>query len=161
MVLFTGLCYWFLNHAPHNCFLLFQSINQSRDRDFLHELCKNYRILVHIFKYLSVTDLLRAAQVCLLWRDLAFHPSLVSLDGSVFLSHIHVSWCQYQNNISKTFIDIDLENKPRVTHPLKWAPCWTVQYLIDISGSYFCFYILPLELCEPFRLLTLAPSCKS
>lgn len=46
------------------------------DNTFLGELSHRYLLLRHIFKYLSVRDLLVASQVCLQWRDLAFSSSL-------------------------------------------------------------------------------------
>ncbi|KAK4294871.1 hypothetical protein Pmani_032537 [Petrolisthes manimaculis] len=86
-----------------------QDINVSRDRDFIYELCKNYRILAHIFRYLSVTDLLKAAQVCLLWRDLAFHPSLWEVTG---IRNIGVrSWSSFANFLERRNVKVlDLRN---------------------------------------------------
>ncbi|KAK3884805.1 hypothetical protein Pcinc_010943 [Petrolisthes cinctipes] len=86
-----------------------QDINVSRDRDFIYELCKNYRILAHIFRYLSVTDRLNAAQVCLLWRDLAFHPSLWEVTR---IRNIGVrSWSNFANFLERRNAKVlDLRN---------------------------------------------------
>ncbi|KAG7176381.1 putative F-box domain-containing protein 3 [Homarus americanus] len=54
----------------------FQSHTRSRSQYFLRDLSQSYRVLVRVFKYLSVKDLLMASRVCLLWRDLAYSPSL-------------------------------------------------------------------------------------
>lgn len=48
----------------------------ERESSFLGELSQRYLLLRHVFKYLSVRDLLVASQVCMLWRDLALSPSL-------------------------------------------------------------------------------------
>lgn len=39
-------------------------------------VCTGYHALSRIFQYLKVQELLRAARVCRMWRDLAAHPSL-------------------------------------------------------------------------------------
>ena len=39
-------------------------------------VCAGYHALSRIFQYLKVQELLRAARVCRMWRDLAAHPSL-------------------------------------------------------------------------------------
>ncbi|XP_071524427.1 uncharacterized protein [Panulirus ornatus] len=53
-----------------------KDVMKSKGQDFLRDLSQSYRILLRIFKYLSVKDLLMASRVCLLWRDLAYRPSL-------------------------------------------------------------------------------------
>ncbi|XP_011503795.1 PREDICTED: uncharacterized protein LOC105366895 isoform X2 [Ceratosolen solmsi marchali] len=43
---------------------------------FMVSVCAGYDALSRIFQYLKVQELLRAARVCRMWRDLAAHPSL-------------------------------------------------------------------------------------
>nr|XP_050869526.1 uncharacterized protein LOC127072819 isoform X1 [Vespula vulgaris] len=43
---------------------------------FMDNVCAGYHALLRIFQYLKVQELLRAARVCKMWRDLAAHPSL-------------------------------------------------------------------------------------
>ncbi|OXU21071.1 hypothetical protein TSAR_015732, partial [Trichomalopsis sarcophagae] len=43
---------------------------------FMVSVCAGYHALSRIFQYLKVQELLRAARVCRMWRDLAAHPSL-------------------------------------------------------------------------------------
>ncbi|XP_012278875.1 uncharacterized protein LOC105698850 isoform X2 [Orussus abietinus] len=43
---------------------------------FMFSVCAGYHALSRIFQYLKVQELLRAARVCKMWRDLAAHPSL-------------------------------------------------------------------------------------
>ncbi|KAF7413671.1 hypothetical protein HZH68_002160 [Vespula germanica] len=43
---------------------------------FMDNVCAGYHALLRIFQYLKVQELLRAARVCKMWRDLASHPSL-------------------------------------------------------------------------------------
>ena len=43
---------------------------------FMVSVCAGYHALSKIFQYLKVQELLRAARVCKMWRDLAAHPSL-------------------------------------------------------------------------------------
>ncbi|KAK2588674.1 hypothetical protein KPH14_001573 [Odynerus spinipes] len=43
---------------------------------FMDSVCAGYHALLRIFQYLKVQELLRAARVCKMWRDLAAHPSL-------------------------------------------------------------------------------------
>lgn len=42
----------------------------------MDSVCAGYHALLRIFQYLKVQELLRAARVCKMWRDLAAHPSL-------------------------------------------------------------------------------------
>jgi len=42
----------------------------------MNSVCSGYHALLRIFQYLKVQELLRAARVCKMWRDLAAHPSL-------------------------------------------------------------------------------------
>ena len=46
---------------------------------FMMNVCAGYSSLLHVFQYLKVQELLRAARVCRMWRDVASHPSLVSV----------------------------------------------------------------------------------
>lgn len=43
---------------------------------FMATICAGYQALSQVFQYLKVHELLRAARVCRMWRDLAAHPSL-------------------------------------------------------------------------------------
>ncbi|XP_015117956.1 uncharacterized protein LOC107041748 isoform X2 [Diachasma alloeum] len=43
---------------------------------FMVSVCAGYHALSRIFQYLKVQELLRAARVCRMWRDLAAHPAL-------------------------------------------------------------------------------------
>ncbi|XP_054015205.1 uncharacterized protein LOC128896072 isoform X4 [Hylaeus anthracinus] len=43
---------------------------------FMDSVSAGYHALLRIFQYLKVQELLRAARVCKMWRDLAAHPSL-------------------------------------------------------------------------------------
>ncbi|XP_069688830.1 uncharacterized protein [Periplaneta americana] len=43
---------------------------------FMMNVCAGYSSLLHVFQYLKVQELLRAARVCRMWRDMASHPSL-------------------------------------------------------------------------------------
>lgn len=45
---------------------------------FMMNVCAGYSSLLHVFQYLKVQELLRAARVCRMWHDVASHPSLVS-----------------------------------------------------------------------------------
>ncbi|XP_076247077.1 uncharacterized protein LOC143187029 isoform X2 [Calliopsis andreniformis] len=51
-----------------------QEIEQQQH--FMDSVCAGYHALLRIFQYLKVQELLRAARVCKMWRDLAAHPSL-------------------------------------------------------------------------------------
>ncbi|XP_019699884.1 uncharacterized protein LOC105189461 isoform X2 [Harpegnathos saltator] len=51
-----------------------QEIEQQQN--FMGSVCAGYHALLRIFQYLKVQELLRAARVCKMWRDLAAHPSL-------------------------------------------------------------------------------------
>ena len=42
----------------------------------MDSVCAGYNALSRIFQYLKVQELLRAARVCKMWRDLAAHPAL-------------------------------------------------------------------------------------
>jgi hypothetical protein len=46
---------------------------------FMMNVCAGYSSLLHVFQYLKVQELLRAARVCRMWHDMASHPSLVSI----------------------------------------------------------------------------------
>lgn len=46
---------------------------------FMMNVCAGYSSLLHVFQYLKVQELLRAARVCRMWHDVASHPSLVSV----------------------------------------------------------------------------------
>ncbi|KAL0120166.1 hypothetical protein PUN28_008074 [Cardiocondyla obscurior] len=48
----------------------------EQQQNFLTSVCAGYHALLRIFQYLKVQELLRAARVCKMWRDLAAHPSL-------------------------------------------------------------------------------------
>lgn len=52
---------------------------------FMRNLSAGYDALLQVFHYLKVQELLRAARVCRMWRDLAGHPTLVSTFFIVFL----------------------------------------------------------------------------
>ncbi|XP_063977307.1 uncharacterized protein LOC135162594 isoform X2 [Diachasmimorpha longicaudata] len=43
---------------------------------FMVSVCAGYHALSRVFQYLKVQELLRAARVCRMWRDLAAHPAL-------------------------------------------------------------------------------------
>ncbi|XP_034947108.1 uncharacterized protein [Chelonus insularis] len=43
---------------------------------FMSTVCAGYNALTRIFQYLKVQELLRAARVCKMWRDVAAHPAL-------------------------------------------------------------------------------------
>ncbi|PSN55005.1 hypothetical protein C0J52_02318 [Blattella germanica] len=43
---------------------------------FMMNVCTGYSSLLHVFQYLKVQELLRAARVCRMWRDVASHRSL-------------------------------------------------------------------------------------
>ncbi|XP_014296375.1 uncharacterized protein LOC103578182 isoform X2 [Microplitis demolitor] len=43
---------------------------------FMSTVCSGYNALSRVFQYLKVQELLRAARVCKMWRDLAAHPAL-------------------------------------------------------------------------------------
>ncbi|KAJ8687176.1 hypothetical protein QAD02_022970 [Eretmocerus hayati] len=45
-------------------------------QNFMASICAGYNALTKIFQYLKVQELLRAARVSRMWRDLAAHPSL-------------------------------------------------------------------------------------
>ncbi|XP_020299723.1 uncharacterized protein LOC109863693 isoform X2 [Pseudomyrmex gracilis] len=48
----------------------------EQQQNFMVSICAGYNALLRIFQYLKVQELLRAARVCKMWRDLAAHPSL-------------------------------------------------------------------------------------
>ncbi|OAD62339.1 F-box/LRR-repeat protein 7 [Eufriesea mexicana] len=48
----------------------------EQQQHFMDSVCAGYHALLRIFQYLKVQELLRAARVCKMWRDLAAHPSL-------------------------------------------------------------------------------------
>ncbi|XP_011881768.1 PREDICTED: uncharacterized protein LOC105569705 isoform X2 [Vollenhovia emeryi] len=48
----------------------------DQQQTFMNSVCAGYHALLRIFQYLKVQELLRAARVCKMWRDLAAHPSL-------------------------------------------------------------------------------------
>ncbi|XP_077281675.1 uncharacterized protein LOC143908158 isoform X2 [Temnothorax americanus] len=48
----------------------------EQQQNFMNSVCADYHALLRIFQYLKVQELLRAARVCKMWRDLAAHPSL-------------------------------------------------------------------------------------
>ncbi|KAG7197587.1 hypothetical protein KM043_006053 [Ampulex compressa] len=48
----------------------------DHQQHFMDSVCAGYHALLRIFQYLKVQELLRAARVCKMWRDLAAHPSL-------------------------------------------------------------------------------------
>ncbi|XP_066583974.1 serine-rich adhesin for platelets isoform X2 [Prorops nasuta] len=48
----------------------------EQQQHFMVSVCAGYHALLRIFQYLKVQELLRAARVCKMWRDLAAHPSL-------------------------------------------------------------------------------------
>jgi hypothetical protein len=60
-----------------------QAHNLDTERHFMQyfmmNVCTGYSSLLHVFQYLKVQELLRAARVCRMWRDMASHPSLVSI----------------------------------------------------------------------------------
>ncbi|XP_076662681.1 uncharacterized protein LOC143365954 isoform X2 [Andrena cerasifolii] len=49
---------------------------EQQQQHFMDSVCAGYHALLRIFQYLKVQELLRAARVCKMWRDLAAHPSL-------------------------------------------------------------------------------------
>ncbi|XP_043283732.1 uncharacterized protein [Venturia canescens] len=49
---------------------------ENDQRHFMVSVCAGYNALSRIFQYLKVQELLRAARVCRMWRDLAAHPNL-------------------------------------------------------------------------------------
>lgn len=59
-------------------FMFFRKKNQEveQQQNFMVSICAGYNALLRIFQYLKVQELLRAARVCKMWRDLAAHPSL-------------------------------------------------------------------------------------
>ncbi|XP_076474475.1 uncharacterized protein LOC117158613 isoform X6 [Bombus vancouverensis nearcticus] len=50
--------------------------DKEQQQHFMDSVCAGYHALLRIFQYLKVQELLRAARVCKMWRDLAAHPSL-------------------------------------------------------------------------------------
>ncbi|CAL7943718.1 unnamed protein product [Xylocopa violacea] len=50
--------------------------DMEQHQHFMDSVCAGYHALLRIFQYLKVQELLRAARVCKMWRDLAAHPSL-------------------------------------------------------------------------------------
>ncbi|KAK7077622.1 hypothetical protein SK128_001057, partial [Halocaridina rubra] len=61
-------------------------------KDFLQELSQSYRLLLHVFRYLTAKDLMVTSRVCLMWRDISYSQSLWS---SLRLRNICVSdWNQ-------------------------------------------------------------------
>ncbi|XP_076281260.1 uncharacterized protein LOC143209475 isoform X2 [Lasioglossum baleicum] len=50
--------------------------HHQQPQHFMDSVCAGYHALLRIFQYLKVQELLRAARVCNMWRDLAAHPSL-------------------------------------------------------------------------------------
>ncbi|XP_017881306.1 uncharacterized protein LOC108625648 isoform X2 [Ceratina calcarata] len=51
-------------------------LENEQNQHFMDSVCAGYHALLRIFQYLKVQELLRAARVCKMWRDLAAHPSL-------------------------------------------------------------------------------------
>jgi len=55
-----------------------------------------YTALRHVFKFLPMSDLLRASQVCHLWRDIAFSSALVSQKNRylrmLYLTYARLFW---------------------------------------------------------------------
>lgn len=75
---------------------------------FMMNVCAGYSSLLHVFQYLKVQELLRAARVCRMWHDMASHPSLVSIQKHIIfklacIKFLFVSWKQKLKvlNISK------------------------------------------------------------
>lgn len=48
----------------------------KQQQNIMNLVCTGYHALLRIFQYLKVRELLQAARVCKMWRDLAAHPSL-------------------------------------------------------------------------------------
>lgn len=55
-----------------------------------------YHGLLHVFRYLTVQELMAAAGVCKLWRDLALHHSHVR--SSHLFSYIYIHFA-YRKNV--------------------------------------------------------------
>ncbi|XP_012256554.2 titin homolog [Athalia rosae] len=53
-----------------------QQLESDRRQHFMVSVCAGYHALSRVFQYLKVQELLRAARVCKMWRDLAAHPAL-------------------------------------------------------------------------------------
>ena len=75
------------------------------DNTFLGELSQRYLLLRHIFKFLSVKDLLVASQVCLLWRDLAFSSTLVS---DLLMYQYHLALLLRHLKLNKLVVSLSL-----------------------------------------------------
>ncbi|XP_063593606.1 uncharacterized protein LOC134770549 isoform X2 [Penaeus indicus] len=69
-----------------------KAMESLKKQEFLRDLSQSYRLLLRVFKYLSVKDLLVASCVCVMWRDLAYSSSLW---GTVRLRNVCVrDWSQ-------------------------------------------------------------------
>ncbi|XP_018392974.1 PREDICTED: uncharacterized protein LOC108772026 isoform X2 [Cyphomyrmex costatus] len=53
-----------------------QNQQELEQQNYMNLFCAGYDSLLRTFQYLKVQELLRAARVCKMWRDLAAHPSL-------------------------------------------------------------------------------------
>ncbi|XP_046625794.1 uncharacterized protein LOC124307777 isoform X3 [Neodiprion virginianus] len=51
-------------------------VESEQRQHFMVSVCAGYHALSRVFQYLKVQELLRAARVCKMWRDLAAHPAL-------------------------------------------------------------------------------------
>ena len=80
---------------------------KSLNVDFHSALSSGYYALLHVFKYLGLEDKLRAAQVCKVWHELAFHPSIwttISLKGIKVYDWVQLS--ELLNRVSCRHLDL-------------------------------------------------------
>nr|XP_027223473.1 uncharacterized protein LOC113815642 isoform X1 [Penaeus vannamei] len=93
-----------------------KAVEAPKKQEFLRELSQSYRLLLHVFKYLSVKDLLVASCVCVMWRDLAYSSSLW---GTVRLRNVCVrDWAQLARFMERRNVrNIDLR-KMIFRHPV-------------------------------------------
>ncbi|XP_042887616.1 uncharacterized protein LOC122263302 isoform X2 [Penaeus japonicus] len=93
-----------------------KAMEAPKKQEFLRELSQSYRLLLRVFKYLSVKDLLVASRVCVMWRDLAYSSSLW---GTVRLRNVCVKdWPQLARFMERRNVrNIDLR-KMIFRHPV-------------------------------------------
>lgn len=116
-------------------------------QNFMTSVCAGYHTLYRIFQYLKVQELLRAARVCKMWRDLAAHSTLWKTvrmknsqvaDWDGFADSLKRN-CTQHLDLRKMLLSNDPENVwkqfvrviPRVTSLLKLELCRCPEMVVE------------------------------
>ena len=74
-------------------------LHNLNTNNFMSFVCSSYKVIKNVFKYLNAYELLNAAKVCTMWRDIALSPGIWEV---VSLSQVHIyNWDKFSEFLNK------------------------------------------------------------